>query len=66
MRKRDSEKNVLEPLIVSHPDAGCLFFAVTGRGAFARSLTMPFGAALEVNVSPASPSTSGNLIALLS
>lgn len=30
--------------------AGCIFFAVTGQGAFARSLAMQPGAAVEVNV----------------
>lgn len=32
--------------------AGSLFFAVSGMGAFARSLSMPAGAAVEVNVCP--------------
>jgi 3'(2'), 5'-bisphosphate nucleotidase len=35
----------------THPSqAGSLFFAVSGMGAFARSLAMPAGAAVEVNV----------------
>jgi 3'-phosphoadenosine 5'-phosphosulfate (PAPS) 3'-phosphatase len=36
---------------VHSPDSGSLFFAVLGRGAFARSLSMPLGAAFEVQVS---------------
>ena len=31
-------------------DNGSLYFAVSGRGAYARSLTMPFGAAIETQV----------------
>ena len=39
--------------VTSYPsDMGAIFFAVTGRGAFARSLSMPFGAAIEVSVNP--------------
>jgi hypothetical protein len=31
-------------------ESGSLYFAVSGRGAFARSLAMPFGAAIETQV----------------
>lgn len=36
---------------VFSPSTGSLYFAVSGRGAFARSLSQPFGAAFEVQVS---------------
>jgi 3'(2'), 5'-bisphosphate nucleotidase len=36
---------------VFSPAAGSLYFAVTGRGAFARSLSQPLGAGFEVQVS---------------
>ena len=36
---------------VFSPSTGSLYFAVSGRGAFARSLSQPFGAAYEVQVS---------------
>lgn len=36
---------------VFSPEAGSLYFAVTGRGAFARSLSQPLGAGFEVQVS---------------
>ncbi len=39
--------------LTSYPsNSGAIFFAITGRGAFARSLSMPFGAAIEVTVNP--------------
>ena len=41
----------VKPRIVFPPSAGSVFFAVTGRGSFCRSLSMPFGAAFEVEVS---------------
>lgn len=40
-----------EPRIVFSPAAGSIFFSVTGRGSFCRSLSMPFGSAFEVQVS---------------
>jgi 3'-phosphoadenosine 5'-phosphosulfate (PAPS) 3'-phosphatase len=36
---------------IPHPDCGSLYYAVTGQGAFARTLTMPLGAAYEVTTS---------------
>eukprot|EP01041_Mallomonas_annulata_P001072 gene1072-2100_t len=36
---------------VHNPEAGSVFFAVSGEGAFARSLSMPVGAAFEVQIS---------------
>ena len=41
----------IKPSTVFSPSAGSVFFAVTGRGSFCRSLSMPFGAAFEVEVS---------------
>ena len=45
-----------QPLLerIAHsPAAGSIFFAVQGQGAYARSLSMPLGAAYQVQVSPA-------------
>jgi 3'-phosphoadenosine 5'-phosphosulfate (PAPS) 3'-phosphatase len=36
---------------VFHPDCGSVYYAVTDQGAFARSLSMPLGAAFEVGTS---------------
>ena len=38
--------------IAHSPAAGSIFFAVQGQGAYARSLSMPLGAAYQVQVSP--------------
>lgn len=40
-----------EPYVAHSPAAGSVFFAVAGRGAYARSLAMPLGGAYEVQVS---------------
>lgn len=39
---------------IPHPDSGSVFFSVSNQGAFARSLSMPLGAAFEVSVSEVS------------
>jgi 3'(2'), 5'-bisphosphate nucleotidase len=36
---------------IPHPDCGSIYYAVTGQGAFARTLAMPHGAAFEVTTS---------------
>lgn len=38
-------------VIISHPDSGSVYFAVTNQGAFARTLSMPLGSAFEVSTS---------------
>ena len=40
-------------------EAGSMYFAVTGAGAFCRALGQPFGAAFEVNTSLKKPAISG-------
>jgi len=46
----------------AHPlGAGSIFYAVSGRGAWARSLAMPLGAGYEVSVSSVSDATSAAL-----
>lgn len=46
---------------VFHPHSGSLYFAVTNQGAFARSLSMPLGAAFEVTTSAVADSSQAKL-----
>lgn len=47
----DSSTTSMRHRTVYSAAAGSVFFAVTGRGSFCRSLSMPFGSAFEVEVS---------------
>eukprot|EP00596_Hydrurales_sp_CCMP1899_P005601 CAMPEP_0119039860 /NCGR_PEP_ID=MMETSP1177-20130426/9589_1 /TAXON_ID=2985 /ORGANISM="Ochromonas sp, Strain CCMP1899" /LENGTH=417 /DNA_ID=CAMNT_0007004291 /DNA_START=391 /DNA_END=1644 /DNA_ORIENTATION=- len=47
----ENKRGVIQDRKVFSPRGGSIFFAVTGRGAYARPLAMPLGGAYEVQVS---------------
>lgn len=53
--------NSSHSLRLPHLNTGSIYFAVSGRGAFARSLSMPVGAAVEVQVSSIDSSSEAKL-----